>query len=49
MGFVIDFWHFMWVRKKFWLFPIFIVLAGFGSIIVFGSGSAITPLVYTLF
>ena len=49
MDFLIDLWDFMKVRKKFWLLPIIIVLLGFGALIVFTSGSAIAPFVYTLF
>lgn len=49
MDFLIDLWDFMRVRKKFWLLPIIIVLLMFGALIVFTSGSAIAPFVYTLF
>jgi len=44
-----DLWNFLKVRKKWWLLPIIIVLLLVGVLIVFGSGSAITPFVYTLF
>ncbi|MCK9612238.1 MAG: DUF5989 family protein [Bacteroidales bacterium] len=44
-----DLWNFMKVRKKWWLLPIIIVLLLVGVLIVFGSGSAIAPFVYTLF
>jgi hypothetical protein len=36
-------------RKKFWLLPIIIVLLLFGGLIVFTSGTAIAPFIYTLF
>ncbi len=49
MDFFKDLWAFMKVRKKFWLMPIIIILLGFGALIVFTSGSAIAPFVYTLF
>lgn len=49
MDFLKDLWAFMKVRKKFWLLPIIIVLLAFGALIVFTSGSAIAPFVYTLF
>ena len=49
MDFLKDLWAFMKVRKKFWLMPIIIVLLAFGALIVFTSGSAIAPFVYTLF
>jgi hypothetical protein len=40
---------FLLVRKKYWLFPIMILLVFFGLVIVLGSGSAITPFIYTIF
>ena len=49
MDFFKDLWAFMKVRKKFWLLPLIIILLGFGALIVFTSGSAIAPFVYTLF
>ncbi|MBU4153865.1 MAG: hypothetical protein KKD63_13415 [Proteobacteria bacterium] len=49
MDFLKDLWEFMKVRKKFWLLPIILVLLSFGALIVFTSGSAIAPFVYTLF
>jgi hypothetical protein len=36
-------------RKKYWLLPIVIVLLAFGALMVFASGSAIAPFIYTLF
>lgn len=44
-----DLWDFMRVRKKVWLFPVIVVLALFGALIVFVHGSAIAPFIYTLF
>jgi len=44
-----DLWHFMRVRKKFWLAPIIIILLLLGSLIVLSQGSAIAPFIYTLF
>ena len=37
------------VRKKFWLLPIFIVMAMFGGLIVLTQGSAVAPFIYTIF
>jgi hypothetical protein len=36
-------------RKKFWLLPIILSLLFFGALIVFTSGTAIAPFIYTLF
>ena len=49
MEFLKDLWLFMKERKKFWLAPIIIILLLLGILIVFGSGSAIAPFIYTLF
>ncbi len=40
---------FLRVRKKFWMLPLIIILLVFGVLIVFTSGTAIAPFVYTLF
>jgi hypothetical protein len=49
MDFLKDLWGFLKVRKKFWLLPLIIILLLFGVLIVFTSGSAIAPFIYTLF
>jgi hypothetical protein len=49
MSFIKELWNFMRVRKKFWLLPIFLVLALFGALIVLSQGSAVAPFIYTLF
>jgi len=49
MSFLIEFWKFLIIRKKFWLFPILIMLVIFGGLIVLSQGTAIAPFIYTLF
>lgn len=49
MGIVKDMWGFLRERKKFWLLPIIIALLLVGLLVVFTSGSAIAPFIYTLF
>lgn len=49
MDFLKDLWGFLQERKKFWLLPIILILLLFGVLIVFTSGSAIAPFIYTLF
>lgn len=44
-----DLWGFMRVRKKYWLLPIILIMLLLGGLIVFSSGSALAPFVYTLF
>ncbi|WP_202392094.1 DUF5989 family protein [Pontixanthobacter gangjinensis] len=45
---LVEFWRFLLVRKKYWLLPVFLVLALFGALIVMTQGTAISPFVYTL-
>ena len=49
MSFLIEFWEFLKVRKKYWLFPILLVLALFGGLIVISQGTAVAPFIYTIF
>ncbi len=49
MAFLIEFWNFLKVRKKFWLLPMLLMLVLFGGLIVLAQGSAIAPFIYTLF
>jgi len=49
MDFLKDLWGFMRVRKKFWLLPIILIMLLFGGLIVFTSGTAVAPFIYTLF
>ena len=49
MGFFKDLWGFLKVRKKFWLLPIILTLLFFGALMIFASGSAIAPFIYTIF
>jgi len=49
MSFIIELWNFIRIRKKFWLLPIFLVMALFGALIVMSQGSAVAPFIYTLF
>ncbi|MAI05907.1 MAG: hypothetical protein CMM14_01325 [Rhodospirillaceae bacterium] len=49
MDFIIEFWEFLRVRKKFWLLPMVILILIFGGLIVLAEGSAIAPFIYTIF
>jgi len=44
-----DLWAFMRERKKWLLFPVIFVILLIGALIVFSSGSAVAPFIYTLF
>lgn len=49
MAFLKAFWMFIRVRKKYWLTPVFLILALLGGLIVLAQGSAVAPFIYTLF
>ena len=49
MDFLKEFWEFLTVRKKYWLFPILLVLVIFGALIILSQGSAVAPFIYTIF
>jgi hypothetical protein len=49
MDFLKELWAFLRVRKKFWLVPILIMMAGVGGLLVLAQGSAVAPFIYTLF
>ena len=49
MSFLKEFWQFLKIRRKYWLFPILIVLVIFGGLIILSQGSAIAPFIYTIF
>jgi hypothetical protein len=44
-----ELWAFLRARKKFWLWPIIVMMALLGVLIVLAQGSAIAPFIYTLF
>ena len=44
-----ELWRFMRARKKFWLWPIVVVMAAVGGLVVLTQGSAVAPFIYTLF
>jgi len=46
---VTQLWAFMCVRKKWWLLPMLIVMLVLGALIVLTQGSALAPLIYTIF
>jgi hypothetical protein len=49
MSMIKELWAFLRVRKKYWLWPIFIMMALLGVLIVLAQGSAVAPFIYTLF
>jgi hypothetical protein len=49
MSFLIEFWKFLRVRKKFWLLPLLIILILFGALLILAETTALAPFIYTLF
>lgn len=49
MGFIVEIWSFMRVRKKFWLLPLLLILILCGVVITLTYGTAIAPFIYALF
>jgi hypothetical protein len=44
-----ELWAFMRARKKLWLLPILIVLGAVSVLLVVAQGSALAPLIYSIF
>jgi hypothetical protein len=44
-----EFLLFMLDRKKFWLWPVMLVLGFVGTLLALSYGSAIAPFIYTIF
>ncbi len=49
MEFLKELLSFLRTRKKYWLIPLIIILLIISFIIVFASGSALAPFIYTIF
>lgn len=49
MEMIKELWAFLRARKKFWLWPIMLMMALLGALIVLAQGSAVAPFIYTLF
>lgn len=49
MSLIPDLWRFMRARKKYWLFPAIVLTLVLGGLIVLAQGTAVAPMIYTLF
>ena len=49
MGFLLEIWEFLRVRKKLWLAPIILVMVVLGGLIILAQGSVVAPFIYSLF
>jgi hypothetical protein len=46
---VAELFAFLRARKKFWMWPVFMMMALLGVLIVLVNGSVVAPFIYTLF
>ena len=44
-----ELWRFMRMRKKWWLFPIILIIVLLGLILIFAQTSPLAPFIYTVF
>ena len=49
MNLFAELWAFLKARKKFWLFPIFLIMFLLGALLIATQGSVVAPFIYTLF
>ena len=49
MSFLREFWAFLRVRKKYWLFPVIATVLMVAGLIFLAQSSAVAPMVYTIF
>jgi hypothetical protein len=49
MTFLLEFWDFLKLRKKFWLLPVLAMMLIFGGLAVLMESAAVAPFIYTLF
>ena len=49
MSFLRELWVFMRVRKKYWLFPVIVMMLVLGGLITLSQTSAVAPMIYTIF
>ncbi|WP_254659504.1 DUF5989 family protein [Mucilaginibacter sp. PPCGB 2223] len=49
MGDLLDFLKFLKYRKRYWLWPLALLLIIFGTLLVAAQSSALAPFIYSLF
>jgi len=49
MSILVELWQFLRARKRYWLYPIVIVMVLIAVLTVVSQGSALTPFIYALF
>jgi len=46
---IVEVWHYLKVRKKWYLIPLIFLLLVLGSIMILSEGSAVAPFIYAIF
>ncbi|APR99996.1 hypothetical protein BCY86_04330 [Pajaroellobacter abortibovis] len=41
--------YFLWIRKKYWLYPILFSLVAVGILLIYAQGSVLSPFIYAIF
>lgn len=49
MALIKELWLFLRTRKKYWLWPIIVMMALLGVLLVLAQGSVVAPFIYTIF
>ena len=49
MSFIVEFWEFLSVRKKYWLLPVIVLMLIMGGLVALTQVSAIAPFIYAIF
>lgn len=49
MEMIKELWAFLRSRKKYWLWPIVVMMVLLGVLLVLAQGTAVAPFIYTLF
>jgi len=44
-----ELWQFMGAEKKWWLFPVIVLMVLVGALLIFAQTSALAPFIYTVF
>lgn len=45
----VQLWQFFRMRKRWWLFPLLVLILLLSLLLAFAQGSALAPLIYTVF
>lgn len=46
---LLQLWHFLRIRKKWWLAPLLIIFVMLATLLVFAQTSMVAPFIYTMF